>query len=163
MTEDGADTHTSQVHPVQLPVFPGSEIVGRVTGMTGMIGGLLMSLPAIGKPVSMPFDSEEASPMIHAEDAAEIFVQVALSDRLNHPIYISGGHLATIRDLAGIVRGYIPDAQITTGDRPVPHVYLVDNSRILGDIGYEMPPLAVRVLDHINDARQEAGLPPISG
>ena len=136
---------------------------GRVTGMTGMIGGLLMSLPAIGKPVSMPFDPEEASPMIHAEDAAEIFVQVALSDRLNHPLYISGGHLATIRDLAGIVRGYIPDAQITTGDRPVPHVYLVDNSRMLGDIGYEMPPLSVRVLDHINDARQEAGLPPISG
>ena len=136
---------------------------GRVTGMTGMIGGLLMSLPAVGKPVSMPFDPEEASPMIHAEDAAEIFVQVALSDRLNHPIYISGGHLATIRDLADIVRRYVPDAQITTGAQPVPHVYLVDNSRMLGDIGYELPPLAVRVLGHINDARQEAGLPPISG
>ena len=136
---------------------------GRVTGMTGMIGGLLMSLPAVGKPVSMPFDPEEASPMIHAEDAAEIFVQVALSDRLNHPIYISGGHLATIRDLADIVRRYIPDAQITTGAQPVPHVYLVDNSRMLGDIGYEMPPLAVRVQEHINDARKEAGLPQISG
>ena len=136
---------------------------GRVTGMTGMIGGLLMSLPAVGKAVSMPFDPEEASPMIHAEDAAEIFVQVALSDRLNHPIYISGGHLATIRDLADIVRRYIPDAQITTGAQPVPHVYLVDNSRMLGDIGYEMPPLAVRVQEHINDARKEAGLPQISG
>jgi UDP-glucose 4-epimerase len=136
---------------------------GRVTGMTGMIGGLLMSLPATGKPVSMPFDQEEASPMIHAEDAAEIFVQVALSDRLNHHIYISGGHLAIIRDMASIVRSFIPDAQITTGDRPVPHVYLVDNSRMLADIGYEMPPLKVRVLEHINDARQEAGLAPISG
>jgi len=136
---------------------------GRVTGMTGMIGGLLMSLPATGKPVSMPFDPEEASPMIHAEDAAEIFVQVALSDRLNHHIYISGGHLANIRDMASIVRSFIPDAQITTGDRPVPHVYLVDNSRMLADIGYEMPPLKVRVLEHINDARQEAGLAPISG
>jgi UDP-glucose 4-epimerase len=136
---------------------------GRVTGMTGMIGGLLMSLPATGKPVSMPFDPEEASPMIHAEDAAEIFVQAALSDRLNHHVYISGGHLATIRDMADIVRRFIPDAQITTGDRPVPHVYLVDNSRMLADIGYEMPPLRVRVLEHINDARQEAGLAPISG
>ena len=47
---------------------------GRVTGMTGMIGGLMMSLPAIGKPVTMQFDPSEASPMIHAEDAAEIFV-----------------------------------------------------------------------------------------
>ena len=46
---------------------------GRVTGMTGMIGGLMMSLPAVGQPVSMDFDPMEASPMIHAEDAAEIF------------------------------------------------------------------------------------------
>ena len=136
---------------------------GRVTGMTGMIGGLMVSLPAVGKPVSMSFDPQEASPMIHAEDAAEMFVQVALSQKLNHHLYISGGHLATIADMADIVRSFIPDAQITTGDRPVPHVYLVDNSRMLADIGYEMPPLRVRVLEHINDARKEAGLSLLSG
>ena len=134
---------------------------GRVTGMTGMIGGLMMSLPAIGKPVTMQFDPNEASPMIHAEDAAEIFVQVSLSNNLQHPIYISGGHLATIQDIANIVKEYIPEAQLTTGDRPVPHVYLVDNSRMLSDIGYEMAPLRVRVLEHMNDARVEAGLPPL--
>ena len=134
---------------------------GRVTGMTGMIGGLMMSLPAIGRPVNMQFDPNEASPMIHAEDAAEIFVQVSLSNNLQHPIYISGGHLATIQDIANIVKEYVPEAQITTGDRPVPHVYLVDNSRMLSDIGYEMAPLRVRVLEHMNDARAEAGLPPL--
>jgi nucleoside-diphosphate-sugar epimerase len=136
---------------------------GRVTGMTGMIGGLMMSLPAVGQPVSMPFDPQEASPMIHAEDAAEIFVQVALAEDLNHHLYISGGHLATIADIADLVRSIIPEAQITTGDRPVPHVYLVDNSRMLADIGYEMPPLRMRVLEHINDARREAGMAPIGG
>ncbi|CAI8031907.1 Uncharacterized protein MJ1055 [Geodia barretti] len=136
---------------------------GRVTGMTGMIGGLMMSLPAIGQPVEMNFDPREASPMIHTEDAAEIFVRVALADQLSHHIYISGGELATIADVADIVRSYIPDASIRTGDRPVPHVYLVDNSRMMADVGYELPPLRMRVLDHINDARAEAGLEPISG
>ncbi len=136
---------------------------GRVTGMTGMIGGLMMSLPAVSKPVAMDFDPEEQSPMIHAEDAAEIFVRVALSEELNHRVYVSGGHLCTIRDMADIVRSYIPDAQITTGDQAVPHVYLVDNSRMLADIGYELAPLNVRILEHINDAREEAGLPPING
>ncbi len=136
---------------------------GRVTGMTGMIGGLMMSLPAVGKPVTMPFHQDELSPMIHAEDAAEIFVRAALSDRLNHRVYISGGHLATVRDMADIVRSFIPDAQITTGGQAVPHVYRVDNTRMLADIGYELAPLRVRILDHINDARQEAGLSPISG
>ena len=101
--------------------------------------------------------------MIHAEDAAAIFVQAALSDALNHPIYLTGGHLATIGDMADLVRRFIPAAQISTGDRAVPHVYRVDNSRMLADLGYEMAPLAVRVLEHINDARQEAGLEPVRG
>ncbi len=136
---------------------------GRVTGMTGIIGGLMMSLPAVGKPISMPFHQDEPSPMIHAEDAAEIFVRAALSDGLNHRVYISGGHLCTIREMADIVRGFIPDAQITTGDQAVPHIYLVDNSRMLADIGYELAPLQVRVLEHINDARREAGMEPIGG
>ena len=136
---------------------------GRVTGMTGMVGGLMISLPAVGQPVSMRFHPDEPSPMIHAEDAAEIFVRAALSDRLNHRTYISGGNLATIREVADIVRSFIPDAQITMGEDAVPHVYLVDNSRMLADIGYELAPLRTRVLEHINDAKQEAGLPPISG
>ena len=136
---------------------------GRVTGLTGMIGGLLMSLPAVGKPVAMAFDQEEPSSMIHAEDAAEIFVRAAMSDRLNHRVYISGGHLATIREMADIVRSFIPDAQITMGDQAVPHIYLVDNSRMLADIGYEMAPLPVRILEHINEAREDAGLQPIGG
>ena len=136
---------------------------GRVTGMTGIIGGLLMSYPAVGRAISMPFHQDEPSPMIHAEDAAEIFVRAALSDGLNHPVYISGGHLATIKDMADLVRKFIPEADITTGDQAVPHIYRVDNSRMLADIGYELAPLEVRVLEHINDARREAGLEPIVG
>ena len=134
---------------------------GRVTGMTGMIGGLMVSLPAIGQPVSMPFHQDEPSPMIHAEDAAEIFVRAALAETLNHRTYISGGSLATIKDMADTVRSFIPDAEITTGEQAVPHVYLVDNSRMLADIGYEIAPLRRRVLDHINDARAEAGMEPL--
>ena len=136
---------------------------GRVTGMTGVIGGLLMSLPAVGKPISMPFHQDELSPMIHAEDAAEIFVRVALADNLNHPVYISGGHLCSISEMAEIVKRFIPDAQITTGDQAVPHIYRVDNSRMLADVGYETAPLEVRILEHINDARREAGLELITG
>lgn len=135
---------------------------GRTTGMTGMIGGLMLSLPAVGKPVNLPFSPDELSPMIHAEDAAEIFVRAALAERLNHRVYISGGHLCSVGDMADIARGIIPDARIATGDRRVPHIYRVDSSRMLADIGYEIAPLETRIRQHINDARQEAGLPPIA-
>ena len=135
---------------------------GRVTGMTGMIGGLMLSLPAVGKPIDLPFHRDELSPMIHAEDAAQIFARAALADRLNHPVYISGGTLCSVGDMADIVRDIIPDARITTGERRVPHIYRVDNSRMLADIGYEIAPLRTRILQHINDARNEAGLAPVS-
>ena len=131
---------------------------GRVTGMTGMIGGLMASLPAVGKPIELPFHRDELSPMIHAEDAAQIFVRAALAERLNHPVYISGGHLCSVGDMIDVVRRMIPDARITTGERRVPHIYLVDNSRMLADIGYEIAPLDARLQEHIDDARREAGI-----
>ena len=136
---------------------------GRVTGATGMIGGLLMSRPAVGEPVDLPFDKDLMSSMIYADDAAEIFVRIAFAETLRHPTYISGGHLATIGDLADIVRSLIPDAKITTGDESMAHIYSVDSSRMLADVGYELPPLRTRVLEHINEARAEAGLSPIAG
>ena len=134
---------------------------GRALGITGLIGGGLISLPAVGKPVELPIDPEVAMPLIYVEDAAEIFVRAALSDSLKSPVYISGGHLATLGELADLVRGLIPDARITLGEGSIPHIYLVDSSRMLRDIGYELPPLRGRVLDHINEAREEAGLRPI--
>ena len=135
---------------------------GRTTGLTGMIGGLLISRPAIGLPVDLPVDPSEASSMIYVDDAADIFTRAVLSGDLRSPVYNTGGHLATVRDVAGMIGEIVPGAKITFGEAKVPHVYLVDNSRMLRDIGYELPPLRQRVLDHANAARAEAGLDPVA-
>ena len=63
--------------------------------------------------------------------------------------------------MASIVADLVPDAKITLGTARVPHVYLVDDSRMLADIRYTLPPLRQRVLDHVNTARAEAGLDPV--
>ena len=135
---------------------------GRTTGLTGMIGGLLISRPAVGLPVEIPVDPAEASSMIYVEDAAEIFTRAVLSGDLRSPVYNTGGHLATVQEVADMVTEIIPGGKFTFGEARVPHVYLVDNSRMLRDIGYELPPLRQRVLDHVNAARAEAGLDPVS-
>ena len=135
---------------------------GRTTGLTGMIGGLLISRTAVGLPVEIPVDPAEASSMIYVEDAAEIFTRAVLGGELRSPVYNTGGHLATVREVADMVAEIIPGAKFTFGEARVPHVYLVDNSRMLRDIGYELPPLRQRVLDHVNTARAEAGLDPVS-
>ncbi|MFQ5893423.1 MAG: NAD-dependent epimerase/dehydratase family protein [Nitrospinota bacterium] len=131
---------------------------GRTTGATGLIGGLLISNPAVGKSVELPFRREEPLSMINVEDAAELFVRTALSDALRHPLYLTGGHLTTLGEMADLVRSFIPHASITLGEATRPHVHLVDNSLMLADIGYEMPPLRRRILDQINEARLESNI-----
>ena len=135
---------------------------GRVRGMTGLIGGLLMTNPAIGKSVEIPADPSEASPMIYVDDVAEIFVRLLFSRDLKHYCYLSGGHLATLGEMADIVKEYLPDAEIVLGTGKVPHIYLVDNSNLVADTGYELAPLKECILAHINEARQSVGLDGIS-
>ncbi|MBI4307890.1 MAG: NAD(P)-dependent oxidoreductase [Chloroflexi bacterium] len=136
---------------------------GRTAGPAGPVIGLLISYPAVGKPIDIPFSAAQPYLMIHVEDAAEIFVRVALADGLRHPVYNTGGYQIRIGDIAELVKEFIPDARITMGSRPAPGMYLVENSRLMTDVDYVLPPLRVRILDHINEARSEAGLQPIKG
>ena len=65
-------------------------------------------------------------------------------------------------DLADIVRGFLPDAQITfdsDGGREDSGNFLVDNSRLLGEFELESPPFPTRVLQIINEVRSDEGLP----
>ena len=59
------------------------------------------------------------------------------------PIYNTGGTPISMGDLADIVRGFLPDAQITfdsDGGREDSGNFLVDNSRLLGEFELEYPP-----------------------
>jgi predicted N-formylglutamate amidohydrolase len=70
-------------------------------------------------------------------------------------------------DLAAIVRGFLPDAQITfakeTGGKESSGNYLIDNTRLVSEFGVQYRPYRERVLQIINSVRQEQGLTPIRG
>jgi len=104
--------------------------------------------------------------LIHVEDIAEVFTRVLLADKPRHDVYNSGGIPASLGELADIVRGFLPDAQITfaqDGGREESGNYLVDWSRLAGEFGIEYPGLHTRVLEVINDVRREEGLPLVGG
>ena len=120
-----------------------------------------VTLPARGEPVNFPWKSLMRLP-IHAEDIAEAFVRVTLADSTSYPIYNSGGTPISMGDLADLVRGYIPDAQITFDDEDGLEEsgnYLVDNSRLLQEFELEYVPFPTRVLEIINDIRRLEGTP----
>lgn len=99
---------------------------------------------------------------IHVEDISEAFTRVLLSDSPHHSIYNSGGTPISLGDLAGIVRGFLPDAQIEFDDEgglERSGNYLVDNSRLTNEFELEYAPFPSRVREIINEVRQDNGLP----
>jgi nucleoside-diphosphate-sugar epimerase len=103
---------------------------------------------------------------IHVEDISEAFVRVTMSDSPRYNVYNSGGQAISLGDLGDMVKEFIPDAQITyddDGGLERSGNYRIDNSRLLSEFELEYPPFRTRVLQIINEVRQDEGLPPIEG
>ena len=117
--------------------------------------------PARGKSVTFPYRDTMRIP-VHVDDIAEVFARVTLAEKPRHSIYNSGGTTISIGDLAEMVRGFLPDADIRfdneTGGLERSGNYLVDNSRMVEEFGVQFLPLSRRVLQMINDVRREEGL-----
>ena len=141
----------------------------NVTGPDKVRGSVdhvrLITLPAQGKPVQLPWKAMMRLP-IHVEDIAEVFVRVLLADAPRYPVYNSGGTPISLGDLAEIVREFLPEAQMTFADDggiEESGNYLVDNSRLRQEFEVEYPPFRTRVLEIINDIRRQEGLPLVQG
>jgi nucleoside-diphosphate-sugar epimerase len=151
----------------------GMSIVGvrpaNVTGPDKVRGSVdhvqIMVDAARGRPVHLP-NKGMMRLLIHVEDIAEVFLRVLLAEAPRHTLYNSGGIPASLGELADIVRGFIPDAKITftnDGGREESGNYLVDWSRLAKEFGIEYPGLHTRVLEVLNEVRQQEGLPLVGG
>jgi nucleoside-diphosphate-sugar epimerase len=130
----------------------------------------IVSLPAAGKPFSVEIDGTGQHSLASADDVAELIKILIKADSSPHTAYNLGGPPFTLRDVAGVVRRYIPDARIEFGSQPeaidaagkgIP--WRLSMARAREDYGFSCMPLEKAVLVHINDARTEAGLEPIQG
>jgi nucleoside-diphosphate-sugar epimerase len=151
----------------------GMSIIGvrpaNVTGPDKVRGSTdhvqIMVDGARGKPVHLPKKGLMRL-LVHVEDMAEVFARILLADAPRYHLYNSGGIPVSLGELADIVRGFVPGAQITfaqEGGREDSGNYLVDNSRLTKEFGVEYPGLHTRVLEVINDVRQQEGLPLVTG
>ena len=104
---------------------------------------------------------------IHVDDITEIFQRVLMADAPKHDLYNSGGTTISMGDLAEMVHGYLPDADIQfeneSGGKDDSGVYLMDNSRLVDEFGVQLRPWLERVLQIINTVRAEEGKEPIDG
>jgi nucleoside-diphosphate-sugar epimerase len=148
----------------------GMQITGvrpaNVTGPDKVRGSmdhvLCITEPARGKPITLPYRDAMRLP-IHVDDISEILVRVTLSESPQHSVYNSGGETISLGEIAEIVQGYLPDAQINfeheTGGRESSGNYMMDNSRLVEEFEVSLAPYPQRVLQIINEIRAEEGLP----
>jgi nucleoside-diphosphate-sugar epimerase len=130
----------------------------------------MLSKAAVGQPFFMEGDGNGLSSLFSADDLAEFTRILIKAPSSPHPVYNLGGPPTSPRDMAEIVRKYIPDADITFGDRPMMESggkfglpWRVSMKRAIDDFGFTCMPLEKGVLIHLNDARLDAGLEPIKG
>lgn len=128
------------------------------------------SLCAVGKPFSMEGDGKGLASLFSADDIAEFARILIKAPSSPHPVYNVGGPPQSARDLAEVVKKYIPDAKISFGDRSMTDPegktglpWKVSGRLAREDFEFTCMPIEKAVLIHINDARLDVGLELIKG
>jgi nucleoside-diphosphate-sugar epimerase len=112
----------------------------------------------LGRPVTLPFPSEDWNCYIYVKDLAEEVYRLSTKSSLTYRIYNSGGHSLRAADLAGLVREIIPEAQISfSPDRPnSPFIYRMEDSRIREEIKFPLRSMAEGIRDHVANAKKSS-------
>ncbi len=128
---------------------------GRKRGTTAWASDFA-SLPALGKPVTLPFPENDWNSYIYVADLAEEIYQLSVKPSLAHRTYNSGGHTLSVPALAALVREILPEAQISySPDRPnSPFIYLMDDGRIRQELGCLLRPMREAIRDHIEEVHR---------
>ena len=128
---------------------------GRKRGTTAWASDFA-TLPALGKPVTLPFPANDWHCYIYVEDVVEEIYQLMTKPHLNHRIYNSGGHTVQAADLEVMVREIIPETRISfSADRPrSPFIYRMDDSRIRQEINFQPRSMIEGIGSHVAYARK---------
>ncbi len=128
----------------------------------------IVSLPAVGKPISFKEDGTNTVSLAISDDIGVLTRLLIKAPSSPHPAYNLGGPPTSLRDVAAVVKKYIPSADITFGSNPPPKdrgnfgiPWRLDTTRAKKDFGFTCMSLDEAVRVHINDARLAAGLPPM--
>jgi nucleoside-diphosphate-sugar epimerase len=159
MASKYVERHGASMVAVRPPVVFGH---GRKRGSV-LWAEAFASAPAVGKPVTLPFSADSRDTWVYVDDCAEQIVRLALKPTLSHAAYNNGGACVTGRELAALVRRWLPDAPIDF-DESVPRTSLIDRedgSRLIREIDFTPRPLADGIRAHINEARAAAGMAPV--
>lgn len=154
--EDYMDKYDISITGVRPANITGPDKVRGSVDHVNLITG-----PARGHSVSFPYADFMRLPL-HVDDITEVFARVLLCDNPKHPIYNSGGQAISLKEISAIVLKYLPEADIhfenEKGGKEQSGLYLMDNSKLVGEFNIQYRPFEERVLQIINSVRAAEGL-----
>ncbi len=118
---------------------------------------------ALGEPVEMPPD-EVPVDWIYAADAAEAWYQAIVVEKPKYRVFNLRSERRQMGEMTAHLRTLLPDATITVGTEIPRSLYLMNNQRLVNDLGFKASwTMETGMADYLNRVRQTAGLPPVSG
>jgi UDP-glucose 4-epimerase len=111
-------------------------------------------LAALGRPATMPPD-DQLCDFIHADDTAEAFWCALSATEVPHHIYNLRAEQRPVGDITAAIRAQIPDAELTVSATPRWELQLMDNTRLVSELGFT-PRYTVEtgVAQYINQIRE---------
>ena len=122
----------------------------------------MIQFPALGKPGFGNWPSSGPRNIVGVSDIAQLYGKIALADEVKHDTYMGTGPSPTGREIADIVKSYLPDAEITFDEKARVPAWNFDNSRAAHEFKWKVQSVEEMVLDEINGTRKAAGLPAVS-
>ena len=92
----------------------------------------------------------------------QLYTKIALADEVKYDTYMGTGPSPTGREIAGIVKKHLPNAEIAFDENARVPAWNFDNSRAVKEFDWEIQSVEQMVLDEINGTRQAAGLPSVT-
>lgn len=156
MAKKYMEHHGMSITGLRIAVVSGP---GRKTGLTAW-ASTYVDFPVIGKPVEIPFRSNQKTLITYVDDAVEFFVRLCFKEDLKYPVYNSCAYSVTIGELARIVRKYLPNADIQFNDeaQDPPWVWNWSSERLEKEFQFKLLPVEEMVKKHINEVRRNSKL-----
>ena len=118
----------------------------------------MIQFPALGKPGFANWPSSSPRNIVGVKDIAQLYTKMALADQVKHDTYMGTGPSPTGREIADIVKKYLPNAEITFDESARVPAWNFDNSRAVTEFNWKIQSVEEMVLDEINGTREQAGL-----
>jgi nucleoside-diphosphate-sugar epimerase len=156
LVNNGLAERYTKTYGIQVVKVHSAAVIGP--GNTAFSRRMIQD-PALGNPGFGNWPSTGPRNIVGVGDIAQLYTKMALADEVKHDTYMGTGPSPTGNEIAGIVKKYLPKAEITFDEKARVPAWNFDNSRTVKEFGWMIQSVEEMVLDEINGTREAAGLP----